>query len=144
MKLDLRRPRAAEWIAAVGAVALLAALAQQPGAVVVRLLLLAVAVAGLAPVALAAVRRSPALPLAASVVGSVVGVVGVVLALVRLLGDPGTATWLGLAGTLAITAGCWLGVRDERAGRAPESPEPELRPTPPPEPEPEREPTAAN
>lgn len=137
----LRRLRVGEWLAAAGAVALLAAVLVRPELGVVGAGLMLVALAGLAPGVLAVVRRSPALPLAASVVGSVVGLAGVLLALIWLLDDASGAAYVAVAAALAVSAGCALGVHDETPSIPGQAPEPQLRPTPPAEAE--REPTAA-
>jgi hypothetical protein len=65
-------------------------------------------------------KGSPAIPVAAAVWSSAFGIVGTVAALVRVLDRPaGSAAvaiggWLGLAGALAILAGSWQSMRDER------------------------------
>lgn len=65
-------------------------------------------------------ERSPAIPVAAGVWSSLFGIVAVVAALIRVLDRPAGAQsvavggWLGLAGALAILAGSWQSMRDER------------------------------
>jgi hypothetical protein len=83
-------------------------------------LLIASACAALAIVASALTERSTALPVSAAVWGVVVGLIGVIAALVRVIERPDHATslcagaWLALAGALAIPLGAWLALRDER------------------------------
>jgi uncharacterized membrane protein HdeD (DUF308 family) len=65
----------------------------------------------------------------------VLGVVGLVAAVVRVLERPDHATevcigaWLGLAGAVAILAGAWQSLRDERTSRY-DPPSPRPRPLP--------------
>ena len=55
------------------------------------------------------------------------GFVGLLLVLLNL---PGSGAFLGLAATVAITAGGWLSVAAEYVRGLPPGPEPELRPSP--------------
>ena len=115
------------------------------------------ALAALASIGLAAVtaaRRSPALPVAGSVIASTLGIVATVLLLYRILNQPGPnefvelqlGAFLGFVCTLALAAGAWQSMRDESWPAAPV--EPEVHPAPPPEgtrdpsPPPEAEPRA--
>jgi hypothetical protein len=99
--------------------------------------LLILAAAGGFWLALATVtERTAALPVAAAVWGTLLGVVGVIAAAVRLLERPDHATmlcagaWVAFAGALLVLVGCWLSMRDERPGLyAPR--EPPARPAPP-------------
>ncbi len=65
-------------------------------------------------------ERSPALPIAAAVWSTILGLAAVVAALVRLLERPDGASgleagaWLALGGAVAIVVGGWLSMRDER------------------------------
>jgi hypothetical protein len=87
----------------------------------------------LAVVASALTERSTALPVSAAVWSVVVGLIGGIAALVRVLERPDHATslcagaWLALAGAIAIPLGAWLVLRDEHAplyGRADPPPRP--------------------
>jgi hypothetical protein len=98
-------------------------------------LLLAATAAGLCVFATALTERTTALPVAAAVWTVPLGLAGVVSALVRLLERPEHASgvcagaWLALVGAVAILAGAWQSVRDERRSRyEPATPEPRPRP----------------
>jgi uncharacterized membrane protein len=129
----LRRMRLGELIALLGSACVIASLLlpwyggsalgtldawDTFGAAVV--LLIAAACAGLAMVVSALAERSTALPVALAVWSIVVGLIGVVAAIVRVLERPDHATslcagaWFALAGALAILVGAWLALRDER------------------------------
>jgi hypothetical protein len=88
-----------------------------PGVV---LLLLAM-LAALALVATTLVDRNVGAPIALAVWLVPLGLAGVIAAIVRLVERPDHATglaagaWLGFAGALAILAGAWLSMRDERS-----------------------------
>ena len=99
------------------------------------------ALAGLVGIGLAVTvvtRRTPAVPVAFAVVGSVIGVLAVLLVLVRILDQPGpnqfldvgVGAWLALAGTVGLTAGAWRSISDERNRGVRPAPV-ELRPAPP-------------
>jgi hypothetical protein len=83
-------------------------------------LVLAALAAGLATVVSAVGERGPALPVSTAVWSVAVGLAGTVAAIVRVAERPQHATglcagaWLALAGTIAITLGAWLVLRDER------------------------------
>jgi uncharacterized membrane protein HdeD (DUF308 family) len=103
------------------------------GAAVVLLLLAAIGALWLFLTTLT--ERSSALPVAAAVWCVLLGLVGLVAALVRLLERPDHATslcagpWLGLAGALVILIGAWLATRDERGALyPPATPRPRPRP----------------
>jgi hypothetical protein len=98
------------------------------------------AIAGLTAIGLAvitATRRSPALPVAASVITTTVGALAVLLVLYRIVNQPGPnefievkfPAFLGFLCVLAIAAGGWLSMRDEEW---PDAPVPtDVRPAPP-------------
>jgi hypothetical protein len=98
-------------------------------------LVLAALSAGLAMVVSAVGERSPALPVSIGVWCVTLGFAGTIAALVRVLERPEHATglcagaWLALAGTIMITVGAWLALRDERTSLYPP-----VRPTPRPRP----------
>jgi hypothetical protein len=98
-------------------------------------LLLAATAAGLCVFATTLTERGTALPVAAAVWAVPLGLAGAISAIVRLLERPEHATavregaWLALAGTLAILAGAWQSIRDERrSSYAPTDPPPRPRP----------------
>jgi len=98
-------------------------------------LLLLAALAALALVASALLERSVATPVAVAVWCVPLGLIGLIAALVRVFERPQHATtvcigaWLALAGTVAILAGAWLTLRDERPSRyKPATPAPRPRP----------------
>lgn len=86
-------------------------------------------------VAALAERDSPALPVSSAVWCVLLGAIGLISAIVRLLERPDHARslcigpWLGLTGVSAILAGAWIVLRDERPSRyTPADPEPRPRP----------------
>ncbi len=131
MLASLRRLRAGELIALVGAILVIFSLFEpwyeSPsgtlgawstfGPAVV--LLMVGAAAALALVLSALTERSTALPVAVGVWTVLLGLVAVIAAVVRLLERPGHATslcvggWLALAGAVAILGGAWQSLRDE-------------------------------
>ena len=120
---------------------------------------LILAIAALTAIGLAlltATRRSPALPVAASVITATLGALATLLVFYRILNQPGPnefvdvkfGAFLGFLAALAIAAGGWRSMRDEEWEGA--DLEPDVRPAPPadlprdapPPPEPEPEPRA--
>ncbi|HEV2924307.1 MAG TPA: hypothetical protein VGW98_09760 [Solirubrobacteraceae bacterium] len=98
-------------------------------------LLIASACAALAMIASALTERSTALPVSLAVWSVVVGLIGLIAAIVRLLERPDHATslcagaWLALAGAASILLGAWLAMRDEHGSLyAPAAPPPRPRP----------------
>ena len=103
---------------------------------------------------LTATRRSPALPVAASVITATTGILATLLVLYRILNQPGPnefievklPAFLGFLCVLAIAAGGWRSMRDESWEDAPVPTD--VRPAPPaegprePAPPPEAEPRA--
>jgi hypothetical protein len=80
-------------------------------------------------------ERGAALPVAASVWNVPLGIAALTSAVVRVLERPDHATglcagaWLALAGAVAVLAGAWQSVRDERGSLyAPATPEARPRP----------------
>jgi hypothetical protein len=146
--MSVRRLRLGELLALVGAILVIVALTrpwyETPqgnlsawstfGPTIVLLL---AAAAGALALALATVtERSTALPVAAAVWTTLLGMVAVISALVRVLERPDHASalcagaWLALAGAVAILAGSWQSMRDERTERyEPDRTQP--RPSPP-------------
>jgi hypothetical protein len=145
--VSLRRLRAGELLAGAGAVLVLVSLFepsyQRNGGQVdawetfgpaVALLLVAASVA-LWLVLSTIAERSVAMPVAAAVWTVLLGFIAVVCAVIRVLERPGHASavcfgvWLTLAGALAILAGGWQTLRDERTSQyEPASPEPRPEP----------------
>jgi uncharacterized membrane protein HdeD (DUF308 family) len=99
-------------------------------------LLLAALAAALTLLAAALTEQdSPALPVSSAVWCVLLGLAGLVAAIVRLLERPDHASslcvgpWLALAGALAVLIGAWEVLRDERPSRyLPANPEPRARP----------------
>jgi uncharacterized membrane protein len=103
------------------------------GAAVV--LVIAAACAALAMVVSALTERSTALPVSTAVWCVLVGLIGLIAALVRVLERPDHATslcagaWVALAGAIAIPLGAWLTLRDEHSPLYPPA-DPPPRPSP--------------
>jgi hypothetical protein len=98
-------------------------------------LLLACLSAALAMLISAVSERSAALPISSAVWCVLLGLIGLIAAIVRVLERPDHASslcvgaWLGLAGAAAVLLGAWLVVRDERPSLyRPANPEPRPRP----------------
>ena len=96
---------------------------------------------------LTANRRSPALPVAASVITTTLGALATLLVFYRILNQPGPnefvdvklGAFLGFLAALAIAVGGWRSMRDEEWEGA--NLEPDVRPAPPADaPPPEAEP----
>jgi hypothetical protein len=120
----MRRLRPGEWLAAAGGLALLAVMfapwygddSAWASFVVTDVVLALAALLGIAIAVLQATRRSPALPVFADVVGTVVAFVAFVLLLVRVIDAPGERAWglaAGFVSCLAVLAGAWLAMRTE-------------------------------
>jgi uncharacterized membrane protein len=130
--VSLRRLRSGELLALLGAICVIVALTlswyEAPqgnldawdtfGPTIVLLTL--AAAGGLALALATATERTTALPVAAAVWSTLLGFVGTIAAVVRLLERPDHATalcagaWLALIGALAVLVGGWLSMRDER------------------------------
>jgi hypothetical protein len=99
-------------------------------------LLIAAAVAALALAATTLTERSTALPVAAAVWSTLFAIAAVIAAVVRLLERPDHASslcagaWLAFAGALAMLAGSWQSMRDERTGSYPPAEPPRRQPPP--------------
>jgi hypothetical protein len=137
--MDLRRVRAGELLATVAAVVLLVDLKRTWFAVpgvevdafeafsVIDILLLVVALLGLAVGVVTAIRRAPALPLAVLVVTAFCGVLMVPVLALRIINEPGDnavvdvrfGAYLGFVALAGIAVGAWLALRDERLDAAP-------------------------
>ena len=145
--MSLRRLRLGELLALAGAVCVIVALtlpwyenaqgrlgAWSTFGPAVALLMLAAAGAVALTVA-TVTERSTALPIAAAVWSTLFGFAGVVAAVVRVLDRPEHTTalcagaWLALVGAVAILAGSWQAMRDERTELYPPA-DVEARPPP--------------
>jgi hypothetical protein len=145
--MELRRLRLGELLALAGAIALLVAMflpwyrgaaggltAWDEFGVVDVLIVIAVAVALFLAVA-TATERSTALPVAAAVWTTVWGIIATLAIALRLLDQPGdslglrAAAWVALVAALAIAAGGWHSMSDERTELyEPAEPEPRAPP----------------
>jgi hypothetical protein len=150
--MDVRRLRLGEWLAAAGGAALIVSLLLPwygargraetltgfESFSVVDVLLVAVAALALALAAAQATRRSPTVPVAAGVLTVVVGLLAVLVVAYRIVDQPGPnefvdvrgGAWVGLGATLAVLAGGWESIRNERVRDLPPGPEPEVRSAP--------------
>jgi hypothetical protein len=145
--MSVRRLRIGELLALAGAVCVIVSLFERNyenaagnldawdtfGPAVVLLIL--AALAAIVLVLSALTELSVALPVAAAVWSVALGLAAVIAALVRVLERPDHATslcagaWLALAGAIAILAGAWQSLRDERQSLyEPARPEPRPRP----------------
>ena len=152
--MELSRLRPGEMIAGAGGVALLVVMFLEWFALVgfgevaanawqafsvTDLILALTALAAIGLAVLTASRRSPALPVAASVITTSLGALATLLVLYRILNQPGPndfvevrfGAYLGLLSVLAIAAGGFLSLRDEEGEGAPMPTD--VRPTPAPE-----------
>jgi drug/metabolite transporter (DMT)-like permease len=130
--VSLKRLRGGELLGLAGAICLIVALFEPwyegpigkldawdtfGGAVI---LLLAALFAALAMVFSALTERSTALPVSTAVWCVLLGFIGVIAAIIRVIERPDHASslcigaWLGLAGAVAILTGAWQVLRDER------------------------------
>jgi hypothetical protein len=143
----LKRLRLGELLALAGAICVIVSLFERwyegptgtldawdtfgPGVV----LLLAATAGALAMVASALTERSTALPVSTAVWCVLLGLLAVIAAVVRVLERPDHASevcigaWLALAGSVAILAGAWQSLRDERPSLYRPA-EPPVRPRP--------------
>jgi hypothetical protein len=147
--VKLRRLRSGELVALAGSLCIVAFLALPSyhaptgelgafrtfGAGAALLMLAALFGLGLA---LATVtERTPAIPVATAVWSTLFGLAALIAAIVRLLERPGGASspatggWLALAGALALVAGSWQSMRDERLSLYLPAEPSERRPAPP-------------
>ncbi len=164
--MELKRLRPGELIAAAGGVALLVVMfldwyefngigvSAWAAFTITDVLLALAALIAIGLAVLTATRRSPALPVAASVITATTGILATLLVLYRILNQPGPnefievklPAFLGFLCVLAIAAGGWRSMRDESWEDAPVPTD--VRPAPPaegprePAPPPEAEPRA--
>lgn len=140
--MDLRRLRIGEWIAGLaGAVLLVALFLSWSGGrsgwqvmSVTDLVLALVAVAAMGAWLTVAVQPTAAIGVAYEALLTIVALVGLILALIRVAGldDAAFGAGLGLAGSAGVLAGCLLGMRDERPSKPGKPTDGTGRPVPPP------------
>ena len=124
----MRRLRDGEWLAGAGGVALLASLfldwygdrTAWQALAVIDVVLALLALVPLALVAAQATRRSPAVPVALSVLTAPAGALAAALIAFRLIDLPGPAAqvhggaWLALGASLLVAVGGWRSMRAEQ------------------------------
>lgn len=142
--MKLSRLRSGELVAAAGALALVVltflpwyrsstgSLSAWDDFGVMDVVILAAIVAAGALILATVTERTPALPVASAIWATLASMLGVLAILVGLVSLPDHAvglragSWLGLAAALAILAGSWQSLRDERTSCYPLA-EPEPR-----------------
>ena len=134
--MDLRRLRPAEWVMTAGAAALVVSLflpwyglgrvgrtfTGWQSFTAVDVILVVCAGVALLAVFLQATQRTPALPIVSSVAAVWTGLTAVVIVALNVVDRPDRfadtryGAWIGLAAVVALLAGEWWGMRDERPG----------------------------
>jgi hypothetical protein len=104
--------RRAEPIAGLGGIATVAGVLIA-GLGVTGVLLIVLGLLALAVPLVTLTTSGPAKSIATAVLASAFGWIGIILALIRLLGDPSTGDWIALAGTVLAWVGSWLSLRDD-------------------------------
>jgi hypothetical protein len=135
MSMDFNRARPAELVAGFGGIVLAVAmflpwfefrsgnLDAWTAFTVIEVPLALAALAGLALLWLTLTRAAPALPVAAGVWSTLLGLIATLCIVLRLLAHPAgsfdtcAGAWLGLAGALLVLLGAWVGLNDERPFR---------------------------
>lgn len=159
--MDLRRLRAGEWIVGLGGLALIVSLFlpwyeapisvaaedESPGGgtlsaweafAALDVALALVAAWAVAVLVVTAAERVPAVPIALEALLALIALVALAVVAGRVLSPPSSAggrdwaLWLGLASALAIEAGAWLSMRDERLSTTGRTTDLTGRPVPPP------------
>ena len=145
--MDLRRLRAGEWLAAAGGILLIVALllpwyeGTEPltgyeALTVVDILLTLLALLALGLPVLQATQDAPNKPVGAAVMTVVLGALGALLVVFRLIDSPADGlevrpgAWIALAATALITVAGWRSLAAEYVRGLPPDLEPELRATP--------------
>jgi len=105
--------RRAEPVAGIGGIATIAGVLLSDGVGVTGVLLIALGLLALAVPVVTLTTRGPAKSIGTAVLASAFGWIGIVLALIRVLGDSSTGAWLALAGAVLAWVGSWLSMRDE-------------------------------
>jgi len=156
--MNVNRPRTGELVAAVSGIALLVVMfldwyragggagVAPPGLSawqafgLLDVILALIAVLAIAPAVLSATRRSPALPIAASVIGAALAIAAVLAVFYRILDQPGpnelvearVGAFLGFVSVLGIAAGSWSAMSHDDAPSSPRDlAAVETRPAPP-------------
>jgi hypothetical protein len=145
--VDLRRLRAGEWLAAAGGILLIASLflpwyeGTEPvtgfeAMTVIDILLALLAALALALPILQATQDAPNKPVGAAVLGVVLGALGTLLVVFRLIDAPADGlevrpgAWIAFAATVLITVAAWRSLAAEYVRGLPPDLEPDLRATP--------------
>ena len=105
--------RRAEPVAGIGGIATIAGVLLSDGVGVTGVLLIALGLLALAVPIDFAGPRVVSVTTGTAVLASAFGWIGIVLALIRVLGDSSTGAWLALAGAVLAWVGSWLSMRDE-------------------------------
>jgi len=105
--------RRAEPVAGIGGIATIAGVLLSDGVGVTGVLLIALGLLALAVPVVTLTTRGPAKSIGTAVLASAFGWIGIVLVLIRVLGDSSTGAWLALAGAVLAWVGSWLSMRDE-------------------------------
>ena len=104
--------RRAEPVAGLGGLATIVGVLMA-GVGVTGVLLILLGLLALAVPVVTLTTRGPAKSIATAVLASAFGWIGIILALIRILGDDSTGNWIALAGTVLAWAGSWLSMRDD-------------------------------
>jgi hypothetical protein len=104
--------RRAEPVAGLGGLVTIAGVLLG-GLGVTGVLLIALGLLALAVPVVSLTTSGPAKSIATAVLAGALGWIGIVLALIRVLGDASTGNWIALAGALIAWVGSWLSLRDE-------------------------------
>ena len=105
--------RRAEPVAGIGGIATIAGVLISDGIGVTGILLILLGLLALAVPLVTLTTRGPAKSIGTAVLAGAFGWIGIVLALIRVLGDSSTGAWLALAGAVLAWVGSWLSMRDE-------------------------------
>jgi len=105
--------RRGEPVAGIGGIATIAGVLLSDGVGVTGVLLIALGLLALAVPVVTLTTRGPAKSIGTAVLASAFGWIGIVLALIRVLGDSSAGAWLALAGAVLAWVGSWLSMRDE-------------------------------
>jgi hypothetical protein len=131
MGVRLIRVRPAEWLAGAAGVVLIVSVFLGWVSTALGVILVLLALVGVALLVAQAARPSPALPTALSVLTVLAGLVATIIVAVRLIADGEGGAWLGLAGALGLLVAGWWSVATEPVRGMP-LPEVRARPAPPP------------
>jgi hypothetical protein len=104
--------RRAEPVAGLGGLATIAGVLIA-GVGVTGVLLILLGLLALAVPVVTLTTRGPAKSIATAVLASAFGWIGIILALIRILGDDSAGNWIALVGTVLAWAGSWLSMRDD-------------------------------